>query len=253
MKKHLTVYFAIVLAAFGFSVEIHGQQKEWIVNSYLENIKEVQEDVNKYVNEGASFLIETRGDKDYLMPAISPKARQLLKEKYGQYDTEGKIDAAFDRLAASIAKPMQSYFPGSDNFRFNNAADIKLMKSALKNLAGLTIHKIGVFDSNWNIEKNGYGLPERRYKRGYVWAKDNSDDHPYCVRYEVRLVQNYAGAGTYGETFSWKDFDSRARTIMGCPAGAVIKPTAAKTLDKSIYLEYVEAVHQNIRTADRDS
>jgi hypothetical protein len=90
-----------------------------------------------------------------------------------------------------------------------------MMKGTLRNLSTLKIHKIGLFHGNWQISKDDYGLPNARYKQGYIWVRDTTDDHPYCHLYQVNIIQDYAGGGTYAASYA-RFLDD---TLFGCPAG----------------------------------
>lgn len=83
-----------------------------------------------------------------------------------------------------------------------------MILGGLKNSVTLHVHKIGFKEANWLIDKNALGIPLNRYKHGYIWARDGSDDHSYCHLYMVYLQQNYSGGGTYGQTFA-KVFDDQ--------------------------------------------
>ncbi len=70
----------------------------------------------------------------------------------------------------------------------------------------------------WNLEvpvENELGIPKARYKQGYVWVRVTSDDHPYCHLYQINIIQDYAGGGTYGASYA-KFLDNN---LSGCPAG----------------------------------
>jgi hypothetical protein len=88
-----------------------------------------------------------------------------------------------------------------------------MMRQSLKNAATLKIHRSGIKESVWLIEKNEFGIPVDRYRHGYFWARDNSDDHPFCHLYTIHVQQNYAGGGSYGAVFARPSDDE----IVGCP------------------------------------
>jgi hypothetical protein len=185
---------------------------------YLDDIIQAEKDVDNFVNGDGKLLVYVYGDSNILEKAISPKARAeyLLNRGGATQDPQGKLNAELDKLAKMIDAPMRKYLPNDDNFQYKTPADIKLMKDLLSS-EKLTIFKIGVFSANWNIAKDEYGLPQNRFKFGYVYAKDNGSDQPYCIRYELKIIQDYAGGGTYGASFAWKDYDHQAIMVMGCP------------------------------------
>jgi hypothetical protein len=88
------------------------------------------------------------------------------------------------------------------------------MKAALKN-ATLKIHKIGLNQANWLIDKDYFGLPTSRYKQGMIWARNSADDHPYCKFYYVNIIQDYAGGGTYRASYALYIEE----TLAGCLSG----------------------------------
>src|SRR4030095_6622009 len=72
---------------------------------------------------------------------------------------------------------------------FRSPADERLMMAQLRPSATRKIIKIGLSQANWEIYKDRIGLPSYRFKRGYIWAKDSSDDHPFCKLYYISIVQ----------------------------------------------------------------
>lgn len=76
------------------------------------------------------------------------------------------------------------------------------MKNELGDLSNIRIYQIGLAQSNWDIQKNGLGIPEKLFKVGYVWGQDSGDDHSYCKLYQINIIQDYSGAGTYGASYA---------------------------------------------------
>lgn len=74
--------------------------------------------------------------------------------------------------------------------------------------------KIGIFNANWQIEKNDLGIPVNRYREAFIWGKDSADDYQYCHLYGFVIQQDYSGGGTYGATWVYQNTD----TLFGCPA-----------------------------------
>jgi len=190
------------------------------VRAHGDNIAEKQREVEAFDPNTKRYMVSTT-TYDYLLFAVSPRAReQWLKDanaldlRQSKYNT---IDPALDALAAAAAKKLPTYVPGPANFAFHNPIEERMMKGTLGDLAKLTIHKIGLAHNTWQISKDEYGLlPTSRFKRGYVWVRDTTDDHPYCHLYQINIIQDYAGGGTYGASYA-KFLDN---TLQGCPAGA---------------------------------
>jgi hypothetical protein len=88
-----------------------------------------------------------------------------------------------------------------------------MIKAKVGDLSKLKIHKIGLANQEWLIEKNALGIPINRFKRGYVWVTDTTNDYPYCHLYQISLIQDYSGSGTYGATYMTFAND----WIVGCP------------------------------------
>ncbi|MEZ5429049.1 MAG: hypothetical protein R2747_22575 [Pyrinomonadaceae bacterium] len=159
-------------------------------------------------------------DEEYALYAISKKVRdkffEVNKEIFGDRNSPNNpLDPALDKLSDAVAEKLPGFIPHRNNFAFHNAAYEKMMRGRLRNLSTLTIHQIGLFDRNWIISKNDYGIPVKRYKQGFVWARDSADDHPYCHLYLVDITQDYSGGGTYDSAYALYDGDK----LFGCPAG----------------------------------
>jgi hypothetical protein len=184
------------------------QEKEpTLLSFYFGDINKAKESVDKYSPEEYLYLVNSVGG-EWLLIAVSPKARQvwLKKDKefadWSKSRPDNKVDAALAALAASGANKIPTYKPDPKNIAFHNSAEEKMMQSKLENFATLKIIKTGLTHSTWQIEKNDLGIPTDRYKWGIVWARDTSDDHPYCHIYHVNVIQDYAGGGTYGATYA---------------------------------------------------
>lgn len=228
MKKNLVITFALA-SVFLFSLNIalaqekvpdDPEERKIYFHLYwtLPKIEEVQKDVDSYTPGSERSLYTYAGD-DWGLIAVSPRARDEYSKihdltKWRQANPGNKFDAALDRLAASLAKKFPSITPDSDyNYRARPAEE-RMMKDTLKNLATLKIFKIGLVQ-HWYLAKNDYGIIMSRYTHGVIWARDNTDDHPYCQAYYVNLVQSYIGGGRYGTTYA----QLVGKGLVGCPAG----------------------------------
>ncbi len=186
------------------------------LNFHIEEIQKRQKQADEYDPADDAYFVSS-SNYDYLLFAVSPRAREKWMKDFGVLDIRdtpnNRLDAALDALAASAAKKMPIYKPVPANFAFRNPAEEKMMKGTLKNLATLKALKIGLAQSNWLISKNDFGLPTARYKQGYIWVRDTADDHPYCRLYQINIIQDYAGGGTYGASYA-TFIDN---TLFGCP------------------------------------
>lgn len=156
----------------------------------------------------------TMSTPELFLPAISMRARAAYyKRDQINERQQAAMNPALDSLASAAARKLPLYKADATLFAFHNPSAELLMKQSLKNAATLKVHRSGTKEAVWLIEKNEFGIPLDRYKHGYVWARDNSDDHPYCHLYTIYVQQNYAGGGTYGAVFARLSDD----VVVGCP------------------------------------
>lgn len=156
----------------------------------------------------------TMSTPELFLPAISMRARAAYyKRDQLNERQQAAMNPALDSLAAAAGKKLSLYKPDATLFGFHNPSAESLMKQSLKNAATLKVHRSGIKEAVWLIEKNELGIPLDRFKHGYIWARDNGDDHPYCHLYTIHVQQNYAGGGTYGAVFARLSDD----VIVGCP------------------------------------
>lgn len=186
----------------------------WL-RAHLEEIEKKQKEVDEY-NPADKLYMVSATTYDYLLFAVSPSAREKWLKGANAVEFKPNLDPALDALAAAAAKKLPIYVPNAKSFAFRNPLEEKMMKTQAGNLAALKIHKIGLAQSNWLISKNDIGIPTARYKQGYIWARNTADDHPFCHLYQINIIQDYAGGGTYGASYA-QHIDS---TLMGCPATA---------------------------------
>lgn len=189
----------------------------WLDN-FISDIRQAKEEIDVYTPEGRMYLVQSPLQK-WLLYAVSPKAKgEFAKDKkiteWLKANPGNKFEAALAELSVSAAKKLPDYIPNNNNFAFKDAATEQMMKAKLKNSASLKIIKIGLSHSIWKIEKNDLGLPTNRYREGYIWAKDSADDYSYCHLYGFVVQQDYAGGGSYGQTYAYLNTDA----LFGCPA-----------------------------------
>ena len=181
----------------------------------------ILEEINKRKKEVENFdptvegrQLVTKSTPELFFPAISMRARERYYKSVQMNDTRrSALNAALDSLAAAAAKKLPLYKPDTSLFAFHNPPSEQMMRGSLKNAATLKVHKIGIKEAVWLIEKNQLGLPVDRYKHGYIWARDTNDDHAYCHLYTLHITQTYEGGGTYGQTFVKLSEDE----LFGCP------------------------------------
>ena len=179
----------------------------------LEEINKRKKEVEAF-NPAESTQLVTMSTPELFLPAISARARAAYYKRDRLNDRQqDALNPALDSLAAAAAKKLALFKPDGSLFAFHNPAAELMMKQSLKNGAVVKLNRSGIKESVWLIEKNEVGIPLDRYKHGYIWARDNTDDHPYCHLYTIHLIQNYAGGGTYGAIFARLSDD----VIVGCP------------------------------------
>lgn len=188
----------------------------WIM-AHLDHIAQQQKDVDEYTPADSSSLVSNPTNDNYLLYAVSPKAREGWLKGANALDLKDcpKMAAAFDKLAAATAKKLPTYKADLLDYKFHNPAEEKLMRTAFENPAAYKIFSVGLAQSNWLIDKNDYGLPTARFKRGAFYLRIPTDDHPYCYLFYVNVIQDYAGGGTYGASHARYIRDE----LVGCPAG----------------------------------
>lgn len=194
------------------SSEPRTQSDPWL-DIILEEISKRKKEVMSYEPAPGRQLV-TPSTPELFLPAISLRARaNYYKTVQMNEKRKSALDAALDSLAAAAAQKLPLYQPEADHFAFRSAPAELLMLRSMRNGAALKVHKSGIKEAGWLIEKNDFGIPLNRYKHGFLWARDAGDDHPYCHLYTIYVQQNYEGGGTYGQTFA-KFFDDE---IVGCP------------------------------------
>jgi hypothetical protein len=174
-------------------------------------LDEISENI-KTINEFDPKTQRWTADYNWVWRAVSPKDRESWATDFfkGYADQKPRFYKELDKLAVAYSKKVALLTPTDNLFANHNAADEALMK---KQISVKTIYKIGIEYANWEIEKNSLDIPVRRFKRAYIWG-DPMDDSKYCRLYQVNLIQEYAGGGTYNATYS-KYLNSWPRTCMG--------------------------------------
>jgi hypothetical protein len=188
---------------------------------YFEEIQAALKEAEEYTPQSDRAIYSYSGKHDWGLIAVSASARNEWFEGYFDADwrkanPKNKVDAAFDKLAALIAKHMPVYKGDLSSYKLRNPADEKIMKTIFEDITRWQIYSYGIQESNWLIEKNDSGIPNARYKHAAFYLRDKRGDHPFCYLTYVNIIQDYSGGGTYAA--------SRAKYIgdqlVGCPAGA---------------------------------
>ena len=172
---------------------------------FLEEVAATRKEVAEYTPAAKLYLVGSRNDANrWLNRAMVPVYR---KEFFDQWKfpaaTVAKFNSALDALA-SEAPPKIAAFTASQigKIRLRNAVDERMMLSAMTEVPGVIVHKTGMYDAIWTIQKNDYGLPSYRYKRGAIYGRNPKSTHPYCWIWLISIRQDYAGGGTYGSSYA---------------------------------------------------
>jgi len=218
-KNFVLIFAALIVTALGFhSVSAQDdEQMDGRLGLFLDQIGKAKKEVDEYTPQSGMYLV-TGSSREWLWQAVSPKMRNQFIEQWKVIMTPAtrkKFDDALNGLSASAAKKLPTYTPHNNNFAFHNVAEEKMMKGTLESISTTNIYKIGLFHSTWQISKNDYGIPNARYKQGYMWVRNTLDSHPYCRLFQINIIQDYAGGGTYGQSYARFIDDS----LFGCPAG----------------------------------
>jgi hypothetical protein len=182
-------------------------------NIFTEDIAKVRKEAESFT-PGRDYYVTTLSDhkNKYFEAALSPSQRHELFS--GNSEFEKCVSPALDELAAVARKTLPTY-TGPVNYTLGTLAEKKTIQSAINDIAGAKVLKVGILEPNWLIAKDSYNFPTARYKHGVIVAKYPNADHGYCWLFWVNIVQDYAGGGTYGASYG--NFVSRH--ISGCPAG----------------------------------
>ena len=171
------------------------------------------------------YYVSTLSDRKnlYLEAALLPSQRATW-QKDSWYHVDGSFNApalfknciepALDALAIAARKSLPNY-TGPAGYTFGTPAEKQALLSTINDLAQAKVLKVGIKQQSWLIAKDDFNLPTARYKHGVIWAKYPKANHGFCWIFWVNVKQDYAGGGTYGDTYGY--FVSRA--LAGCPAG----------------------------------
>jgi hypothetical protein len=183
------------------------------VKLLLDDLNKIIEKVNAIDPNKDTYMVNA-SEAEWLLKAVSMKDREKWSKDFFKPGLSGKEEfyKRLDVLSAACTKKITSFIPDPSNFVNHNEAHEGLMKKALPNIADMTIHQIGLAQSEWIVQKDGKGNPVKRYVVGYVWAKNRSDDFFYCRVYQIDVVQDYVGNGK----FSGSRADLLGSWIVGC-------------------------------------
>ena len=184
-----------------------------LIKSHLKDIATTRADAEEYKPGLRSYYVRDFSDRQniYLKAALSHSRR---KKWLDTWDPEYArcMQAPLDDLAAVARKTLPTYHP---SFVVRNPVEEKILRTGVGDIANATVFKIAFEQAAWKIDKDQYNFPTARYKHGMIWAKYPALDDGFCRIISVNLVQDYAGGGTYGESYP----KFIASEFAGCPVG----------------------------------
>ena len=193
----------------------------FVIGVFVDDIKKKQQEAAAYDGPDNKISYVSQTQDDYIRMAISKRYRDkfFVDKKMEAYRADkacNKIDPALDALATIVAKTIPLYVPERGSYAVRNPTEETLMKGTVTDLTPATkIFKIGLESANWGIDKNEFGIPTDRFKRGLIYIKPANADDPYCRMIFVNIVQDYSGGGTYGASYG----NFIRSDVAGCPPG----------------------------------
>lgn len=214
MKRELTqgiLLLVLLIACFKAEAQNNTDYK---IQYFLEDIGKTKEQVDKYTSPKEKLYLVSEANLPWLKRSVSKKSRETWTKDLNLTPAEKKkVDDALDALGVSAAQKLPKYIPDEKNFAVHNQAEEDLMKTGVSDISEAKIHKIGLRNTVWTIEKDSYNTPLHRFKQGFIWLRYPANDHPYCHLLQVNIIQQYAGGGTYGESYAKLVYND----YCGCP------------------------------------
>lgn len=191
----------------------NGDGRVWV---WQDELQDALADAKIYTSPKDRTYFVRPAFEEWLVRAVSKSAREEWR-KTTSMDAEErkKIYVLLDELAALVSKKLAAHIPSAEMFANGTEEEKTMMKGKITGIEQIKIHKIGLQDKNWRIEKGDDGIPTGRRKWGYVWYKKDASlvDFPWCRVFEMYIYQPYAGGGTYGASEAFYE----RRWLCGCP------------------------------------
>jgi hypothetical protein len=166
---------------------------------------------------GTEGLYVCDGCYEYMFCAVSPTYRKDWFDRMTGFNSDAEsvknIDAAFNDLKTVCASKISLFKMADWYYKYADSGNETVMKNYLKNSSVLTIHRKGMSDSDWLIEKDAFNVPLYRYKRGQMLIRNPANDHPYCKGLFYVIKQDYSGGGSYGASY----VNEYHEELCGCP------------------------------------
>jgi hypothetical protein len=210
MKKKPIFLFALLLVyTFGFQDALPQDEEDGLSNGlghFLDEIATTQKVIDQYTPNGDINPLNLVG-AEWLIRAVSKRERERWSKVWLEHPEDRQLfNQALNALAVSAAKKISILTPSSKFFAFHDAIEEAMMKAQL-NIAKLKIYKIGLLHENWQRKSTSPN------KTGFIWARKNSDDHPYCHLYKFTIAEDRYGGNVYGSGSATLVED----ILIGCP------------------------------------
>lgn len=185
-----------------------------VMDVYLKDIAATQKEAEEFRPGARDYYVSDFSDREnkYLKASLSLSRREEWMRTWPANFVQC-ITPALEDLAVAARKTLPGYTPSG--YGLGTPAEITVLRSGVNDLSKATVFKAGISSPTWNISKNSLGIPNNRYKYGLIWAKYPATDDGFCRMIYVNLVQDYAGGGTYGESYG----NFIKSEYAGCPAG----------------------------------
>lgn len=191
----------------------NGDGRVWV---WQDELQDAISDAKVYTSPKERTYFVRPVFEEWVVRAVSKTAREEWRKTTSMdADERQKIYALLDEMAALANKKLPANIPGPEMFAHGTEQEKTMMKGKITGIEELKIHKIGLQDQNWKIDKGDDGIPTGRRKWGYVWYKKDPKlvDYPWCRVFEMYIYQPYTGGGTYGAS----EAVFERRWLCGCP------------------------------------
>jgi len=187
---------------------------DMMANVYLTDIEKTRKEAEGYKPGVRDYYVQDFSDREniYLKASLSPSRRNKWLGTWPANIVQC-ITPALENLAVVAKSTLPTYRP--TGYTLGTPAELKVLKSGVNDLDQATVFKVGLSSPTWNISKDSFNFPTARFRYGLIWAKYSTTDDGFCRIIYVNLVQDYAGGGTYGESYG----NLIKSEYAGCPVG----------------------------------
>ena len=215
MKTAMIVIYVLFCGASSGSAFGQDCTDDPFFKIHNEKIETTKKQAAEYKPGLRDYYVQDFNDRQniYLKAALSASKRQDWLGEWKDEKLVKCINVALDELAVIARKTLPSYRP--TGYTVRNAAEERLLREAVDDIADAQVIRLGLGSATWEIDKNEYGIPTARFKYGMIYARYPNLDDGFCRIIYVNIVQDYAGGGTYGESYG----QFIKSEFAGCPVG----------------------------------